>query len=194
MNTGRSNSVADVGAAHAALMDLCRPFAPPNFMAECEAVPPDAVAPPSDALLVHQNHMTLELERFHGKPVAVQVLEEHLEGELYTRKIGLTLIGTSRVVEWGICRLNFRHLSQQVREEVLAKKLPLGAVLIRNKVHRRIEPRFFLRFGPSSSVIKLFGVDYAAPVYGRLGTIFCEDEPAIEVLEIVVNTEVEKTP
>jgi hypothetical protein len=43
-------------------------------------------------------------------------------------------------------------------------------------------------------VIELFGVRYSAPVYGRLGTIYCEHEPAIEVLEIVVNTEVKETP
>jgi hypothetical protein len=34
-------------------------------------------------------------------------------------------------------------------------------------------------------VLKLFGADEPQAVYGRLGTIYCDGEPAIELLEIV---------
>jgi hypothetical protein len=37
-------------------------------------------------------------------------------------------------------------------------------------------------------VIALFGANNAGPLYGRIGTIYCDDEPCIEVLEIVLNT------
>jgi hypothetical protein len=40
-------------------------------------------------------------------------------GELYNRKIGLTLAGTSVVVEWGICLVNFRFFAK-IRDEILA--------------------------------------------------------------------------
>ena len=36
----------------------------------------------------------------------------------------------------------------------------------------------------------LFGANESRPVYGRLGTIYCDDEPSIELLEIVTGTDV----
>lgn len=184
------NTVARVSAAQAELMHLLRPFVSRDFVAECEVVKPQDVPEPSHRLLVHQKHMTIELERHHGKPVDVQVLRERLEHDSYTRMIGLNLRGTSTVVEWGICRLNLRHLSSHVREEILAKAKPLGAILIEHNVYRRIEPRHYVRFAPGSPVVELFDGYNDAPVYGRLGIIYCDDEPAIELLEFVVNTEV----
>jgi hypothetical protein len=75
------------------------------------------------------------------------------------------------------------------REEILRKQSPLGAVLIKHDVLRRIKPRWFLRFPPNGPVLGLFGdVKSAEPAYGRIGTIYCNEEPAIELLEIVVNT------
>jgi hypothetical protein len=39
-------------------------------------------------------------------------------------------------------------------------------------------------------VLHLFGdTQTTTPVYGRVGTIYCNGEPAIELLEIVVNSE-----
>lgn len=192
MSTEGHNTVAGVSAAQADLMHLCRPFVARDFVAECEVIRPQAVPEPSHRLLVHQKHMTVELERYHGKPVDVQVLRERLEHDSYTRMIGLHLRGTSTVVEWGICRLNLRHLSEKVRDEVLAKAKPLGAILIEHDVYRRIEPRHYVRFGAGSPVLELFGGYNDGPAFGRLGTIYCDDEPAIELLEIVINTEVKR--
>jgi len=186
------NFVADVSTAQSLLAELCAPFAPNGFVAECEVISPDAIPVPADALLVHQNHMTIALERHHGKPVQVNVQQERLDGETYTRKVGLTLLGTPRVVEWGIARLHLKYLSSEVRAEILLKQTPLGAILIRHNVHRRVKPRYFVRFPAGSRVIELFGAgSNATPIYGRLGMIYCNDEPAIELLEIVVNTEVQ---
>jgi chorismate-pyruvate lyase len=114
-------------------------------------------------------------------------LEEHLAGDQYTRKISLTPAGSDKVVEWGIVRLNFQFMSPQVREEILAKKMPLGAILIKHNVHRRIKPRYFLRFPENGQVLRLFSDQPTEPAWGRLGTIFCNNEPAIELLELVLN-------
>lgn len=187
MSRSNSNLLADSSAAQAALIDLCRPFAPARFVPECDLVPPDAIPAPADALLVHHNHMTVELERHYGQVVDVIVIEEQLDADVYTRKIHLALAGSGQVVERGIARLHLRHLSPQVREEILAKRRPLGAILIGHNVHRRIKPRYFVRFPAYSRVIELLGAaPNEGPVYGRLGTIFCNHEPAIELLEIVV--------
>ena len=82
-------------------------------------------------------------------------------------------------------RLDFRYMDDAVRDEILRKQMPLGAILIKHNVHRRIKPRFFLRFPPGGPVLRLFGATASRPLSGRLGTTYCDDEPAIELLEIV---------
>src|SRR5439155_24053736 len=127
---------------------------------------------------------------FHGSAVQVQVKEEHLseDGDFYTRLISLTPSGDpAKVVEWGIVRLDFRYMDGAVRDEILRKQMPLGAILIKHNVHRRIKPRFFLRFPENGQVLRLFGEQQDQPAWGRLGTIYCNNEPCIELLEIVVN-------
>ena len=180
--------LAEVFGAQAALTDLCRPFVVGDFLPECVVVHPDGIPHPADALLVHHEHMTVVLQKHHGRPVDVHVLEEHLNGDTYTRKISLTPVGSDKVVEWGIVRLHFQYMSPEVRDEILAKTMPLGAILIKHNVHRRIKPRYFLRFPEQGQVLKLFSAEQAEPAWGRLGTIFCDNAPCIELLELVVNT------
>lgn len=195
MSTTKLAKLSDSPVTEAALLDLCKPFlnGAADFVPECAVVQPDQIPFPEDQLLVHHGHMTEVLEKHHGSPVEVHVLEEHLDpgGEFYTRKISLTPRDEpQKVVEWGIVRMDFRYMEPQVRDEILAKQLPLGGVLIKHNVLRRIKPRWFLRFPEAGPVLRLFGRP-AQPgaAYGRVGTIYCNGEPAIELLEIVVNTQ-----
>ena len=179
--------VIDAAEGKALLSSLCQPFIRGYFAPECSIVQPENIPHPSDELLVHHQHMTVVLQRHHGGPVQVHVLEEKLDGDHYARKISLSPVGSNKVVEWGIVRLHFRFMPEAVKQEILARQMPLGAILIKHKLHRRIKPRYFLRFPEGSAVLKLFGQDSAGLLYGRLGTIYCDEEPCIELLEIIVN-------
>jgi hypothetical protein len=190
MSIIESQSMADLLGAQSLLMNLCRPFVGGYFEPECVVVQPEAIPHPDDDLLVHHDHMTVVLQRHHGSPMRVRVIEEHLDGDTYTRKIALLPTGRDTVVEWGICRLDLRYIPEAAKQEILAKQLPLGAVLIKHDVHRRVKPRYFVRLPESSAVLKMFdAAENREPVYGRLGTIYCDGEPCIELLEIVVNTQ-----
>ena len=194
MSTTGKSKLADSPVTEAALLDLCKPFIDDGLSPQCVVVQPDEIPFPQDQLLVHHEHMTAVLERHHGEPVRVHVLEEHFDGDLYTRKISLTRGETDTVVEWGIVRLDFRYMDAEVRDEILRKQMPLGAVLIKHDVLRRVKPRWFLRFPPGGPVLGLFGdATTSQPAYGRVGTIDCNEEPAIELLEIVVNCEANVT-
>ena len=131
----------EASGARALLADVCRPFAHGSFAPDCTTVQPEDIPFPEDDLLVHHDHMTIVLQRHHGSPVKVRVLEEHLDGDLYIRKICLTPTGSDKVVEWGIVRLNFRYMPEAVKQEILGKQMPLGAILVKHDVHRRIKPR-----------------------------------------------------
>ena len=186
------SKLSDHPVAEAALLDLTKPFTPggAGFCPKCVIVQPDQIPYPEDQLLVHHDHMTEVLEKHFGSPVGVTVLDEVWDGDLYTRKIALAPRDQpGKVVEWGIARLDLRYLSEPVKAEILAKKLPLGAVLIQHDVLRRVKPRWFIRFPEDGPTPRLFGtLPHPGPVYGRIGTIYCDGEPAIEVLEIVLNT------
>lgn len=191
MSATAKSKLSDSPVTESALLELCRPFAGTEISPQCAVVQPDEIPFPQDQLLVHHDHMTVVLERHHGAAVVVHVLEEHREGDFYTRKISLTPAGSDTVVEWGIVRLDFRYMAPDVRDEILRKALPLGAILIKHGVLRRIKPRWFLRFPADGPILGLFGDPRpeCGPAYGRIGTIYCNEEPAIELLEIVVNTE-----
>jgi len=187
MSVSQPQPVIDAASGKALLSELCNPF-DLGFKPECQIVQPENIPHPEDDLLVHHDHMTVVLERHHGHRVQVHVLEERLEGDYYRRKISLTTEGTDKVVELGVVRLNLKFMPEEVSREIREKKTPLGAILIKHKVHRRVKPRYFLRVQPGSAVLKLFGTDVSEPVYGRLGTIYCDKQPCIELLEIVLNT------
>ena len=173
-------------AAMAALADLCRPLRGGDALRpHCAVVQPNEIPHPSDALLVHHEHMTEALQRRYGRPVDVNVLDERRDGDFYTRKVSLTPAGGGPVVEWGIMRIDFRFVTDAVRDEILARKTPLGAILINHNVHRRIKPRWFLRFGAHGPLLSFFGDARDEDLYGRIGTIYCNEEPAIDLLEIV---------
>jgi hypothetical protein len=171
-----------------ALAELCSPFigAPAPVTTESEEVSKDHIPEPFRWLLVHRNHMTKVLEAQYGRPMELDVIEDRLDDGHYTRKILLRPAGTDVVVEFGIVRLNFRFMSKGVREEILERKTPLGAILIRHKVLRRVEPRWYLKFPANAPMLRAAGIGpFSHPVYGRIGIIHCDHEPAIELLEVV---------
>ncbi len=175
-------------AAVEVLRDLCGPLTGGAALRpQCVVVQPNEIPHPTDALLVHHEHMTEVLERRYGRPVNVRVHDHHLDGNSYTRKVSLSLVDGGPVVEWGVVRIDFRFMSNPVRDEILARQMPLGAILIKHDVHRRIKPRWFMRFPAHGPMLSYFGEESDQPLYGRIGTIYCDDEPAIDLLEIVTS-------
>jgi hypothetical protein len=149
-------------------------------------VPPEQVPEPYHGLLVHNHHMTVTVERFHGSPVDVRILARRHEGDSYARKILLALQSTGEVVQFGAVRIRLDLCSKPVQAAIVAGQTPLGRILIQQKVLRRIEPTGFLRVEPGPGPAHWFGPERGArPTYGRLGVIYTDHRPAIEVLEIV---------
>jgi chorismate-pyruvate lyase len=152
-------------------------------------IPPSEVPQPYHKLLVHHHHMTVTLEEFFDSKVDVQVLQHQRSGESYSRQILLSTQSTGQVIQFGTVRINLACCSPAVREGILSESIPLGRVLIQNEVLRRIEPTAFLRISPGPKLVEWFKLDKAKTSYGRMGVIFCDDQPAIAVLEILAPIE-----
>jgi chorismate-pyruvate lyase len=168
----------------AALADLCEDFfADLSFVDSCALLRADELPSGARELLAHREHMTSALEARCGAPVELRVLKEVQDMHRYSRAILLHPRGApQRAVEFGVARIELRQLSDAVRDEVLARRAPLGDILIRHEVLRRVSPRWFFRFPAGSPIATRLGEGDA---YGRVGVIYCDEEPAIELLEVV---------
>ena len=92
---------------------------------------------------------------------------------------------TGQVVQFGLVRINLGVCSEAVRNEIVEGKTPLGRVLIRHNMLRRIEPQAYLRLALSAAMASWFDVEAGTCTYGRVGLIYTGERPAVEVLEIL---------
>ena len=179
--------IAEYTRARQALADLSRPFIGRRQPLDCREIQPARMPPVARRLLTHHQHMTIVLAEHYGLPMDIRVLKKSRQGDRYTRKILLLPHGSQRVVEAGIVRLNFACTSAAVRNEILAGRRPLGEILTAHNVLRRIEPLWFVRFAPGDALGEFFGLEFPRSIYGRLAMIYCNGEPAIELLETLVD-------
>jgi chorismate-pyruvate lyase len=136
-------------------------------------------------LLAHTHHMTVTLEQFHQSPVEVEVLQKRVTETHYARKILLRRQSDGQVVQYGIMRVNLGVLPAEVRAKIEAEQTPLGRILIEHDVLRRIHLMSLWRIEPGEELCRLFQLDGPRETYGRAAVIDCNDEPGVELLEIV---------
>lgn len=142
---------------------------------------------PSDAntLLNHCEHMTVTIEDFHGSEVDVKVLQEKELQTHYTRKILLTRKSDGHVVQFGIVRLDMSVLPEVVQQKIRQRKIPLGRILISHDVMRAVKLDKLFRIEAGQELASHFGIQRGESVYGRTAWMYCNGEPAIELLEVV---------
>jgi chorismate-pyruvate lyase len=161
-------------------------YSDPAELGEFEPVEPDEMPPSSRDRLAHDDHMTVTVESHHGSPVDVEVLDCRIELPYYSRKIVLHRQTDGKVVQFGIVRLDFRFLDDQVQQEILAQDAPLGRILIEHNVLRKVELVGLWKIRAGRDLAGFLGVSPETTVYGRTALIHCNDEPAVELLEIVI--------
>jgi chorismate-pyruvate lyase len=179
--------------------DLPTPYLPdlvglfyeqPRDLGTFERIPLEADVPqPYRQLLAHNEHMTVTLEAFHRCNVDVQVLASRRDNGFYSRKILLTRQSDGVVVLFGIPRLHTEYLDDEVRREIESETKPLGRVLIDHNVLREVQLVALWKVQPGPDLCRMFGLEVHQTVYGRTALIFCNGEPAIELLEIVAPRE-----
>jgi hypothetical protein len=167
------------------LAELFAQFPPADDVPKYQIIPAQEMPQPYRALLVHEHHMTVTVEKHHGDLVDVRILARRHVGNSYSRKIVLTLQKTSRIVQFGIVRIDLTRCSPAVRDAIVAGKTPVGRILIQHNVLRCIEPTAFLRIRGGPAQMAWFGLTGTSTLYGRLGIIHFDGRPAVELLEIV---------
>lgn len=156
------------------------------LISKAEHVASAMVPEPYKGLLAHNSHMTVTMEEYHHSPVDVRILDRCHDGDIYTRKIVLLKTGTDAVVQFGIVRFDFQYVTDVIRKEILAGEIPLGRVLINHNVLRHIDLGAVLRITAGPELAEIFRIEPDSVTYGRLATIFCNQQPAVDLLEISV--------
>lgn len=140
---------------------------------------------PYDSLLNHHAHMTVTVESHHGEPVNVIVHRCHRRDNWYVREITLVGSQSGKTVQYGIVRLNVEALHPVVWERIESQQVPLGRVLIERNVLREVQLCELWQITAGKSLSQLLKVPEGDVVYGRTALIYCDGEPAIELLEVV---------
>jgi len=103
----------------------------------------EAVPEPYKTLLVHLDDMTPTLEKFHHRPIHLQVLGRRRAGDDYFREVVLRLDGTNEPVEFGAIKIHLALFPKEAREQIL-------------KAVGRLPDRLFACVGGGSNAIGLF--------------------------------------
>ena len=154
-------------------------------LGEFVPVSPDELPDDYRTLLAHTNHMTVTLEAFHGDVVDVRALAEWHDEASYARNSVLVRRRDGKLLQFGIMRLWLRDLPAAAREEITAKKMPLGHVLIKHGVLRQVELITLWRIEPGPALRNHLQLADGAPVYGRSAQILVDERPNVQLLEIV---------
>lgn len=137
------------------------------------------------SLLDHQDHMTVTVEAWHNSLVEVRVLDDHRESKHYARKIVLARQRDAVVVLFGIMRINLAGLPDIVRLEIESQALPLGRIMIRHHLLREVELCQLWQIVPGKELRFHMQLTSDEPIFGRTARILIEDQPVVELLEIV---------
>ena len=160
---------------------------------EFETIPSATIPEPCKKLLDHHHHMTVTLEEHLGCPVHLNVLEVYQRDDDYARRLTLSAGRDGPVVLAGVMRFSLQHCDESLRREIIAAATPLGRILVEHNVMRRLQTVAFLRIPLQSTFCKVFDLPTPSrlPVthaHGRLAMIFCDEQPAVELLEVLAPT------
>lgn len=172
-------------------LDLLHPL-PTFFDAAQRALPGieviDASAlPPSEfRLLAHAGDMTSKLEEFFADEMALRLIQCEYTPEHYRREVVLYGATSGMAVEYGAIEIELAAFPPDLREEIVAARLPLGGLLNRHKIRYRSEPRGFLRVAPSPWLAELFALPAPAPHFGRSNVLLGgEGQVLARIVEIL---------
>lgn len=142
---------------------------------------------PFRQLLAHNRHMTIAMETYHRCKIGVQVLQSTkiAKNQWYARQIVLHPLESNQIVQGGIVRIHLSMLDPAVQVAILREDTPLGHVLINHDVLRHIEVKEYVRIEPGPALSKWPGFAGNEPAYGRLGILYCDLQPAIELFEVI---------
>ena len=152
---------------------------------KAKEVSPREIPFPYRSLLVHENDMTLTLERHFGGRVVLRTLSTVLNKNWYMRRVLLVQEYTGRPVEMGAIRLRLESFTIRVRAQIERNEVPLGRILRDSDVDFKSQPRAFLLLEPNSEMMGVFWMREARTLYGRQTELYKAGNKIGDIVEIL---------
>src|SRR5687768_2948808 len=148
-------------------------------------ISPKDIPLPYRGLLVHENDMTVTLERHFGGAVVLRTLSTEQNGSWYLRRVLLVQEYSGRPVEMGAIRLRLDVFPPCVRGQILRHERPLGRVLRDGGIDFNSQPRVFLEVQPNPEMMGVFWMREPRTLYGRQTEMFTGGEKIGDIVEIL---------
>lgn len=148
-------------------------------------VSPRDIPFPYRTLLVHENDMTLTLERHFGGSVMLRTLSTTTSGDWYLRRVLLVQAYSGRPVEMGAIRLRLSAFTPRVRAQILKNQVPFGRLLRDAGVDFKSQPRVFLEVEPNPEMMGVFWMREPRTLYGRQTEAFHSGTKIGDIVEIL---------
>ncbi|MDB6175141.1 MAG: hypothetical protein JWL59_4452 [Chthoniobacteraceae bacterium] len=126
---------------------------------------------PYRTLLVHNGDMTSRLEAFHGGEIVLEVLHCEHTPIAYRREVVLHMEATGMPIEYGAIEIHLEAFEGELRELIVAARLPLGGLLNRFGIDYHSEPKAFIRLGADPVMREHFQLPDAGHFYGRCNVL-----------------------
>jgi len=150
-----------------------------------EAVSPESLPLPYQALLVHESDMTITLERHFGGRVVLRTLSTFTQGRSYFRRVLLAQEYSGRPVEMGAIRIRLDVFSRAVQAAVRRNAVPLGRILRDAGVDFVSRARVFLKVTPNPEMMGVFWMREPRPLYGRRTEVLFSGRHVGDIVEVL---------
>jgi hypothetical protein len=162
-----------------------RPEAPPT---RAELIDPSQIPEPFRRMLVHKSDMTSTLEKYHGEPLELLVLDRAIRDGFLFRHIVLAGRETGQPVEYGAIRIALTALGEEARREVIECRIPLGRILVSHGVTHVSCPGGFFQVHSNALMNRVLKLDGPRWLYGRCNCLSdASGRVLAEVVEILPN-------
>lgn len=159
-------------------------------MVKLETLHGDAVPQPYHSLLVHSSDMTPTLEKFHGQPLDLKLLNIEVQDTEYLREITLNLKDQSRAVEYGVIRIFLNRFPPRTKNLILEGRKPLGNILHSEAIAHLGWPQAFFRVQSDAHMEKVLRLKHPGPLYGRRNLLLDGRRHILaEVIEVLAPVE-----
>lgn len=119
---------------------------------------------PYRSMLVHENDMTPTLAAFHHSRLYLEVMEKEVNDDFLLRFVILRSIAADMPVEFGAIAIHLAGFAPEVREAIVAGRVPLGGILADFGVEHHGSPAAYF----AVSADEVIGAALAQPLHTKL--------------------------
>ena len=148
-------------------------------------VAPYEIPMPYRSLLVHEDDMTITLERHFGGRVALRALSTFTSGAWYFRRVLLVQEYSGRPVEMGAIRMKLDGFGARLKKQILKNEVPLGRLLRDSGFKYASHAMAYLAITPNPEMMGVFWMRESKTLYGRRTEIVHAGTKIGDIVEVL---------